>query len=63
MVYFQSHVGLCNWPTKSGKQHAAFAGRDPAREIVDLFHASDIPVCAYYSVNFNNWAVLEHPEW
>ena len=63
MVYFQSHVGLCNWPTKSGKQHAAFAGRDPAREIVDLFHARDIPVCAYYSVNFNNWAVLEHPEW
>lgn len=63
MVYFQSHVGLCNWPTRSGKQHAAFAGRDPAREIVDLFHARAIPVCAYYSVNFNNWATLEHPEW
>lgn len=63
MVYFQSHVGLCYWPTKSGQQHAAFLGRDPVAEIVDLYHARDVPVCAYYSVNFNNWAYLEHPDW
>jgi hypothetical protein len=22
-----------------------------------------MPVCAYYSVNYNNWAYLEHPDW
>ena len=22
MLYCQSHVGLCNWPTKTGKMHA-----------------------------------------
>ncbi|MBL8550540.1 MAG: beta-galactosidase trimerization domain-containing protein [Hyphomonadaceae bacterium] len=63
MVYFQSHLGLCYWPTKSGKQHAQFAGRDLLAETIPLFQEAAIPVCAYYSVNFNNWAYLEHPDW
>jgi len=65
MLYFQSHVGLCYWPTRSGRVHAAFANRDDdimARQI-DALKARGIPVCAYYSVNFNNWAWLEHPDW
>ena len=63
MVYFQSHTGLCNWPTDSGKQHAAFEGRDLVAETLSVAKRRDIPVCAYYSVNFNNQAWRDHPEW
>ena len=63
MVYFQSHTGLCNWPTQSGKQHAAFKGRDLVAETLACAKQRELPVCAYYSVNFNNQAWLEHPEW
>ena len=24
MIYLQSHVGICNWPTKTGKPHNHF---------------------------------------
>jgi hypothetical protein len=63
MVYFQSHTGLCNWPTASGRQHAALVGRDVMREAIDAAHSAGLPACAYYSVNFNNWAWETHPEW
>lgn len=63
MVYFQSHTGLCNWPTRSGKQHAVFKGRDLVAETLDCARQFELPVCAYYSVNFNNQAWIEHPEW
>lgn len=63
MVYFQSHTGLCNWPTASGATHRAFAGRDFMRPTLERLHARGVPVCAYYSVNFNNWAYLNHADW
>ena len=63
MFYCQSHVGLCNWPTKSGKQHANLAGRNLVAESVELLREAGIASCAYYSAIFNNWAFLEHPEW
>ncbi len=63
MVYFQSHTGLCNWPTASGATHGAFANGDSLGRTVDLLHARGVPVCAYYSVQFNNWAYLNHPDW
>ena len=63
MVYFQSHTGLCNWPTQSGRQHAAFRGRDLVAETLACAKQRELPVCAYYSVNFNNQAWVEHPQW
>jgi len=63
MVYFQSHTGLCNWPTASGKQHATFEGRDLVAETLACAKQREMPVCAYYSVNFNNQAWTEHPDW
>ena len=63
MVYFQSHLGVCNWSTETGVQHKAFQGNDKLSETLAAMKAHNIPVCAYYSVNFNNWAYLEHPEW
>ncbi|MDD5706019.1 MAG: alpha-L-fucosidase [Kiritimatiellae bacterium] len=63
MFYCQSHVGLCYWPTRVGKMHAGLRGRDIVGETLDLLHARDMAACGYYSLIFNNWAFLEHPEW
>ena len=63
MFYVQSHVGLCYWPTTTGKMHAGLNGRDVVGETVTLLEKAGIDACAYYSVIFNNWAAIEHPEW
>jgi hypothetical protein len=64
MIYIQSHVGLCYWPTKIGRMHKAFRGREQMmRHLFDLCHSADMDVIAYYSNIFNNWAYDEHPEW
>ena len=63
MVYFQSHVGLCNWPTASGVQHRAFCGGDPMRTVVDTLSNAGVGICAYYSTMFNTWACNAHPDW
>ena len=63
MFYCQSHPGLCNWPTKTGKIHNAFLNRDVVGEMVEELKKRDIFSCAYYSVIYNNWAYLEHEEW
>jgi Beta-galactosidase len=64
MLYIQSHVGYCNWPTKSGHMHNAFRGREQAmRDLFDLCHAEGMDVVAYYSLIFNNWAHDTYPEW
>ncbi len=63
MVYFNSHTGLCNWPTRVGHRHRAFEDRDVMAEVLRAARRRELPVCAYYSVNFNNRAWEEHPDW
>lgn len=64
MIYIQSHVGLCYWPTKVGEMHKGFIGKEDAmKRLFDLCHADGMPVIAYYSIVYNNWAYREHPEW
>lgn len=64
MLYFQSHVGLCYFPTKSGKMHPAFSGKeDSMRRLAVMCRESGINVVGYYSLIYNNWAHNEHPEW
>ncbi|MEI8079749.1 MAG: alpha-amylase family protein, partial [bacterium] len=63
MIYCQSHVGLCYWPTRTGKIHAGLRGRDITAELLRELRTRKIDVCAYYSVVYNNWAFLEHPDW
>lgn len=63
MLYFQSLVGLCNWPTKSGQMHRGLIGRDILGEMVGELKKRAIPVTAYYAVTFNDWAYMEHPDW
>lgn len=64
MLYFQSHVGLCYYPTKTGKMHNDFVGKeDTMRKIAELCHNKGISVTGYYSLIYNNWASIQYPEW
>lgn len=63
MVYANSHVGYCYWPTRSGRMHRGFGGRDVFGAIVEGCHAAGMDVVAYYSVIFNNYAYEREPEW
>lgn len=64
MLYFQSHVGLCYYPTKVGKMHAGFVGKEDAmRQLVDLCHDEGIFVTGYYSLIYNTSEHDRHPEW
>jgi hypothetical protein len=63
MIYANSHVGLCYWPTKSGAMHKGLKGRDIAGEIISECRRRGMATIAYYSLIFNNWAYVNHPEW
>lgn len=64
MLYFQSHVGLCYYPTKSGKIHNALKGReDTMKKLVERCRNHGITVTGYYSLIYNNWAHDHHAEW
>src|SRR5437660_8944514 len=63
MVYCQSHLGLCYWPTATGRSHAAMKGADWLGESVASLRNAGTEVFGYYSVIFNNEAYLHHPAW
>ena len=64
MLYFQSHVGLCYYPTKSGKMHKGFRGKEDAmKRLSRMCRENGITVTGYYSLIYNNWAHDQHPEW
>ena len=64
MLYFQSHVGHCYFPTKIGHMHASFMGReDVMRRVVELCHKEGIYVVGYYSLIYNTYEEDRHPEW
>ena len=64
MIYFQSHVGLCYYPTKTGKMHRAFRGKeDMVKRLTELCHEAGISVTGYYSLIYNNCEHDRHPEW
>jgi len=64
MIYLQSHVGYCYFPSKVGHTHSAFAAKpDTMRRLVELCHQNGIKVTAYYSINYNNIEAEAHPEW
>ncbi len=64
MVYLQSHVGLCYFPTKVGVMHKNLLGKqDLIKRTIDLMHKENMNVIGYYSLNFNNVEHDRHPEW
>jgi hypothetical protein len=63
MIYTHSHVGWCNWPSKSGEMHPNFKGENKIKRLFDLCNADGMDVVAYYSLIYNNWAYDKHPDW
>lgn len=64
MIYLQSHVGHCYWPTETGHTHSAFRGReDMIKRLVDLCHSEGMHVVGYYSLIYNTVEEDSHPEW
>lgn len=63
MVYAQSHVGLCYWPTRIGHMHKNLAGRDVLGELISRCHDQGMSVVVYYTLTFVNRAYDEHPDW
>ena len=64
MIYLQSHVGHCYWPTKTGNMHSALVGKeDFIKRLVDKCRAGGMDVVGYYSLIYNTYEEDKHPEW
>ena len=64
MIYLQSHVGYCYYPTKVGKVHKAFVGREyDMKKIVKKIKDSGMDTIGYYSLIYNTWAHDKFPSW
>lgn len=63
VCYCQSHIGLFNYPTKVGRQHGSFKGRNVLAEMIAACHEQHIAVVLYTSLIFDRWAGDTHPEW
>ena len=63
MVYANSHIGYCYWPTKSGEMHRGLRGKDIFGQITSLCRKEGMDVIAYYTLIFNNWAYDHDPSW
>ncbi len=63
VLYAQSHTGLFNYPTKVGRQHAAWQGRNALKEMIDAVHEKQIAVQVYTSVIFDRYASDQHEPW
>ena len=63
VCYCQSHVGLFNYPTKIGKQHSAFKGRNMLGEMIEQCHRRGIAVQIYTSLVFDRWCADQHSDW
>lgn len=64
MIYLQSHLGYCNWQSKTAKTHKYFEGHpDDIKRLIDMCRGDGISVVGYYSLDFNQWAHDNHSEW
>ena len=62
-IQLQSHIGLCNFPTKVCREHNAFVKNQKIINLVNLCRENGIKVVGDYSLIHNNWAEENHPEW
>lgn len=64
MIYLQSHVGLCYWPTVSGKMHNGYIGcENKTKRLIELCMDEGIYVTGYYSLIYDTYQNDKHPEW
>ena len=62
MIYLQSHTGHCYYRTKSAVSHKAFRKTDKIIRLINKCKHIGLKVVGYYSLIFNVWAELNHPE-
>ena len=63
MIYMQSHIGLCYFPTKVSKEHKAFQKDNRIKKLMEKCRKENISIVGYYSLIFNNQAYYDHPNW
>jgi len=63
LIYAQSHVGYCYWPTVSGEPHPNLAGIDFIGEVTQECRRHGLDVELYYSLVFNTLESEKHPDW
>jgi hypothetical protein len=63
MLYANSHIGYCFFPTKSGAMHPNLKGRDFLGESLDYATKKGLATIVYYSLMVNRWAAGNHPDW
>ena len=64
MLYYQSHAGLCYYPTKIGVMHRAFVGKeDMMLRVEKLCREAGIKTVGYYSPIYDTCQHDLHPEW
>ena len=62
MLYLNSHVGYCYYPTESGYEHEQMKG-DKMGRVIELCRGYGMDIILYYSLIYNNWVYEAHPEW
>jgi hypothetical protein len=63
MVYALSHVGLALYPSRYGKINRVIGSDNYTGEVLRLARKKGLGAVVYYSVNYNNAAFVEHPDW
>ncbi len=63
MVYANSGVGHCYWPTKVGHMHKGLKGRDILGEVINLCHQRGIDVITYYLTVNTKCGYIDPPDW
>jgi hypothetical protein len=61
-VFANTHSGLCNYPTRVGRMHSRFAGRDVLGEMIGALHRRGISAIVYYCTIYVAWYWDQHPE-
>lgn len=62
MIYADSCLGICYWPTPIGHMHRGIQGRDVLGEIVAGCRERGINAIVYYNF-WSKWAYDSYPEW
>ncbi|MBA7571243.1 hypothetical protein ES708_13002 [subsurface metagenome] len=62
-IFAKCHHGQCYYPTKTGVQHPALAGRDLLGEQIEALHAAGIRCPIYTTVVWEEDVAQKHPEW
>jgi Hypothetical glycosyl hydrolase 6 len=63
MVYANSHVGYCYWPTPVGKMHSGIKGKDTLGDVISLCRKEGMDVIVYYTLIYDNWAYDHDRSW